>query len=133
MKSVAPEVLRAVLRTFLGDRDYRRFLDAGVCSPLKYWQERVWCKFVELHPELAVSDSEREEMLSVCPVHGSCLLVGYTADIDSGMDFAPSSPYALHNYPRAPLLRLIDGVGPRRVLYCESCVANRHAHRGMMS
>jgi hypothetical protein len=63
--------LRQALSTFLGADWFRgsvqRLWEKG---RLRFWQERVWERFVRAHPEFAVGENERAVALRVCWVHG---------------------------------------------------------------
>lgn len=119
MTSVSNSVLRACFKTFLGEEDYRKFLDAGARDPLSYWQEKAWERFVSAHPSLAVSSYERAEAFEVCPVHERPLISGYT-EPPFGYLLPRSSDWKLL-FPRAPLMPLTPH-GTKRVSYCTECV-----------
>lgn len=125
MNSVSPSVLRACFKTFLGEEDYRKFLDAGTAGQLRQWQTKAWERFVTAHPSMAMSSQERADALDVCPAHEKALLVGFTE--------SPEGHYFRHpperklRFPRAPLMPLTPH-GVQRVRYCSECLleANRH-------
>lgn len=117
-----PALIRVSLKTFLGEEQYRKFLEAGVREPLKDWQERAWEKFIERYPQLAVTATERFDALDVCPVHERALLPGFTDSMTDG-NFAPD-PDRLDHYPRAPWLPLLPA-GIQRVRYCPDCIAEK--------
>jgi hypothetical protein len=117
-----PSLLRVSLKTFLGEAQYRKFLEAGARDPLKHWQEQAWQEFIERYPQLEVTATERMDALDVCPVHECGLLRGLT-ESTIGMEIDPAPcPERRELFPRAPLLGLKpDGLMPVR--YCPQCVA----------
>ena len=125
MKNVNASVLRACFKSFLGEQEYRKFLEAGSAEPLKYWQEKAWEKFVSTHPELNVTSTERREALDVCPAHEKPLITGFT-DSPSGRYFGNPQKRS-QDFPMAPHMPLVtDGVF--RVRYCKECIAAQAAH-----
>lgn len=125
MKRPDPSLLRVSLKTFLGEAQYRKFLEAGARAPLKYWQEQAWQKFIERYPQLEVTDTERADALEVCPVHERALHWGLTAFTD-GMDFA-DPPERRELFPCAPHLPL-EPDGLMRVHYCPDCIEAEAAY-----
>jgi hypothetical protein len=119
MSSISHSVLRACLKAFLGEDDYRKFLEEGARDPLRYWQERAWARFVAAHPSLAVSSQERADALDVCPAHERMLVSGYTEPLPECRLDRPHE--WKHSFPRAPLMPLTPH-GTSRVLYCPECI-----------
>lgn len=120
MNTVNAAVLRACLKAFLGEQDYRKFLEAGAAEPMKFWQERAWEKFTTEYPEMAVLSDERASAFDVCPVHESPLNGGFT-DSPKGHTFI-NAPAMQRDFPRALSMPLVP-VGINRVTYCQKCVA----------
>lgn len=125
MNMVSSAVLRASLKAFLGEPEYRKFLEAGAAEPLKFWQERAWEKFIAEHPELAVTSEERASSLDVCPAHESALMVGFT-DSPEGHTFI-KTPEMRRDFPNAPLMPLL-AVGVNRVKYCPQCLSAQNEY-----
>ena len=120
MSNVSAAALRASLKAFLGEQDYRKFLEAGAADPMKFWQEKAWQKFVAEHPEMAVGSDERASALDVCPVHEVPLMAGFT-DSPEGHTFI-NPPEMQRDFPRAPLMPLLP-IGVCRVKYCQQCIS----------
>jgi len=125
MNTVSSAVLRACLKSFLGEPEYRKFLEAGAADPLKFWQERAWEKFIAEHPEMAVTSEERASALDVCPAHESMLIVGFT-DSPEGHTFI-NTPEMRRDFPCAPLMPLIAG-GITRIKHCPQCLSAKREH-----
>jgi hypothetical protein len=125
MHPVDPSLLRVSLKHFLGEPQYRKFLEAGAKEPLRYWQERAWAQFIERYPELAATATERADALNVCPAHERPLSVGYT-ESPEGKDLH-RTPEERELFPRSPLLPV--GGGIHRVLYCPVCVSEEEQYR----
>jgi hypothetical protein len=122
VKRPDPSLLRVSLKTFLGEVQYRKFLEAGVREPLQDWQEQAWQKFIERYPQLEVTATERLDALDVCPVHECALLRGFTESrIGVEIDLAPC-PERSTLFPCAPLLGL-KPEGLQLVRYCPECIA----------
>jgi hypothetical protein len=125
MRYVNASVLRACFKAFLGEQEYRKFLEAGSAEPLKYWQEKAWEKFVSTHPEMNVTSTERREALDVCPTHEKPLITGFT---DSPAGFYFGNPRERRqDFPMAPHMPLVTA-GVCWVKYCQDCVAAQAAH-----
>ncbi len=121
MKRPDPSLIRVSLKTFLGEDQYREFLEAGAREPLKHWQERAWDEFIERYPQLAVTATERADALDVCPAHECALLAGFTESL-TGVDINPTQRQI---FPRAPPIPLSPSGGIQRVRYCPTCVAEK--------
>jgi hypothetical protein len=120
VSTISAAVLRACLKSFLGEPEYRKFLEAGAADPMKFWQERVWRAFVAEHPEMAVTPQERSSVLNVCCAHEVELLVGYT-DSPEGYTFS-HPPEERRDFPYAPQMPLI-ATGVNCVKYCPQCLS----------
>ncbi|MDT9002238.1 hypothetical protein RQP53_23360 [Paucibacter sp. APW11] len=120
MSNISAATLRACLKAFLGEQEYRRFLEAGAADPMKFWQERSWEKFVTEHPEMAMRSDERASALDVCPAHEAPLMAGFT-DSPEGHTFM-NTPEMRHVFPCAPLMPLLPA-GVYRVKYCQQCIS----------
>jgi hypothetical protein len=114
-----PAVLRATLKSFLGEEEYFKFLNAGVREPMRFWQERAWEKFIAKYPALSVTPTEKIDALDVCPAHECSLQTGFTESIE-GMNFRPRSPEEQKLFPRASWLP-VSSSGLRVVRYCQKC------------
>lgn len=125
MNTVSSPVLRACLKAFLGEPEYRKFLEAGATEPLKFWQERAWEKFIAEYPEMAVTSEERASALDVCPAHEAALLAGFT-DSPEGRTFV-NTPEMRRRFPNAPLMPLL-AVGVNRVKYCPQCISAKNEY-----
>ncbi|MCE4557196.1 hypothetical protein [Pelomonas cellulosilytica] len=125
MSNVSPNALRASLKAFLGEQEYRKFLEAGAADPMKFWQEKSWERFVAEHPEMAIGSDERASALDVCPAHEAPLLAGFT-DSPEGHTFT-NTPEMQRDFPRAPLMPLLVA-GVCRVKYCQLCISAKAEH-----
>lgn len=81
--------LRQALAAFLGDAQYRKFVQQGTPGGrMRYWQEEAWGRFAAAHPEFAVGVGELAAALRVCHLHGDPLQSD-TAEVFHGcMDLA---------------------------------------------
>ena len=119
MNRISFPVLRACFRTFLGEKDYKKFLAAGVSTELRYWQERAWEKFISKYPEMNVTPIERSEAFNLCPQHEIPLLLGFIDSPDG--DYAPANTEL---FPMAPLMPLLN-IGVHQVKYCHQCISEK--------
>ena len=63
-------ILRQALAAFLGEIQYRKFVDRGMHrGRLAYWPELAWSRFAAAYPELAVGPDELTAALRVCHLH----------------------------------------------------------------
>ncbi len=63
--------LRQALAEFLGDGQYRKFIERGMRrGRLAFWQEQEWNRFSQAPPEFVVSPDELAVALRVCHLHG---------------------------------------------------------------
>ena len=80
--------LRQQLATFLGDRQYRKFV-AGLrqTERLRYWQEREWERFTAAQPESCVPFEDLRVALRVCEVHATILLPDTISMVEGHADY----------------------------------------------
>lgn len=126
--------LREALAAFLGDGQYRKFVQQGVYrGRLRYWQEEAWGRFAAAHPEFVVGPDELAAALRVCHLHGDELRPD-TAEVFHGcMDLVQWYVEARNRlFPHAAQDVVStegrpfegDRIG---VLFCPSCRAAREA------
>jgi len=126
--------LRRALAAFLGDAQYRKFVQQGVRrGRLRFWQEQAWAGFVAAHPALAVGADELAAALRVCHLHGDELRPDTAEVVHGCLDWARSYveararlfPHAAEDVvPTEGRPFVGDRIG---VWYCPSCRAARRA------
>lgn len=126
--------LRQALAAFLGDAQYRKFVQQGVRrGRLRYWQEEAWGRFAAAHPEMAVGPDELAAALMVCHLHGDPLQPD-TAEVFQGcMDLARWYVEARNRLFPLAAQDVVSTEGRPfegdrvAVLFCPSCRAARAA------
>ena len=120
---------RQALAAFLGIERYRKFVKhLSYGQRLRYWQERAWSEFILTHPELAVSEEELRDLLTICWVHGIELRPESVTVVEEVTDYAGYSIRTGHeSYPCCELTSMLWSEGcpfPGRtavVWYCPQC------------
>lgn len=90
MRSLADdESLRLELEIFLGETQYKKFLEVGVGSRrLLFWQEQAWNQFKAANPTFAVSIEELRVALNVCYVHEVVLQSEFVKVFRGNVDYS---------------------------------------------
>lgn len=118
------ETLRSKFAAEVGQRDYQRFLVAGVTGRLRFWQERMISNFMLAHPELNLLPGELETALRVCEVHGDELVPGSVPGVAAEIDYAHNAE-SKALFPRANVGPVGLGTGaterPIPIWFCASC------------
>jgi hypothetical protein len=120
--------LRHALHSFLGDEQYRKFVQQGLHrGRLRFWQQDAWAKFVAARPEMSVALQELESALHVCHVHGDELCPD-TAEVFHGCVDLVQSYCEVRNrlFPRSALDIVSTEGNPDfpdivTVWYCPTC------------
>jgi hypothetical protein len=123
-----PAAVRQALSDFLGDAQFRKFVQRGVRrGRLQYWQEEAWNRFITAKPEMRIGLDELASVLRICELHGNELLSGTAAVVDCCIEYAPEYFAARTQlFPHAPL-RIVSTEGAPysrgrvEIGYCPEC------------
>ena len=120
--------LRNALRSFLGDEQFRKFVEQGLYSGrLRYWQETAWAEFLGSRPEMRVDLDELASSLQVCHLHGDELCPDTVTVFHGCVDFVQSYCEVRNRlFPRAALDIVSTEGSPFpsdtfTVWYCPTC------------
>jgi hypothetical protein len=81
--------LRAAFATFLGGDRFQEFVRQGFLhGRLRFWQEKEWERFTNLHPEFAVGLQKLEIALRICQLHNQELLPDTVEVVRGCLNFA---------------------------------------------
>jgi hypothetical protein len=120
--------LRRALAAFLGETQYRKFVEQGVRrGRLRHWQEESWGEFTAAHPEYAIGLDELSSALDVCPLHGEEFLTAtvkvFRGNVDHSREFERARregfPYSIPK-PFSTEGRPFEG-NTAEVRYCPTC------------
>jgi hypothetical protein len=103
-----PSTIRELLRRFLGDMQYRKFV-ANVPrthegTRLLFWQERELEKFQAASPSIQMTFSDVVAIFRICQLHGCELRQTRIPVVKGCVDFVPEFWESRNrDYPNAPL------------------------------
>jgi hypothetical protein len=68
------DATRCMFKNIVGDDIYRKFADRVIQDirnnhDLRYWQQNIWSKFVEAHPNAPTDLNEIRKAFSWCYIH----------------------------------------------------------------